>query len=179
MIARSLETGSDTSELPNDHQEVRMKRSESQKVIVLLPFDGYDEWDAEIESSIERDIERLENEEGADEDFLASLKQGDVDYDPIYDEAAKEYVAQFDELASEELGIKLSLRLESWNERGIYASMPIAVAKRLLGPSDKKPQDLGAFTWNELFCDRLSDVDDTTATIFAHLAESTDVFYPM
>jgi hypothetical protein len=81
--------------------------------------------------------------------------------------------------SGEELGIKLSLRLESWNERGIYASMPVAVAKRLLGPSDKDPQDIGPFTWNELFCDRLSDVDDTMQTIFAYLAESTDVFYPI
>ena len=156
-----------------------MKRGRIQKVIVSLPFDGYDDWDAEIERSIEREIERLEDEEGDDGDFLAALKRGDVDYDAIYDQAAAEYVAQFDEVASEELGINLSLRFERWNEGGIFASMPVAVAKRLLGTSDKTPQDLDLLTWNELFCDRLSDVEDTTETIFSHLAESTDVFYPV
>lgn len=96
-----------------------MKRGRIQKVIVSLPFDGYDDWDAEIERSIEREIERLEDEEGDDGDFLAALKRGDVDYDAIYDQAAAEYVAQFDEVASEELGINLSLRFERWNEGGI------------------------------------------------------------
>jgi hypothetical protein len=40
--------------------------------------------------SVERDIDRLEGEEDADEDFLLSSGTVDIDYDAIFEEASKE-----------------------------------------------------------------------------------------
>jgi len=156
-----------------------MSKSEVKTVIVSVPFEGYDEWGAEIERSVERDIERLESDEDSDEDHLAALRAGDVDYDAIYDAAANEYVSEFDELASEELGIKLGLQFESRTESEIFVSMPVASGKRLLGKSEQVLPDLDSLGWNEFLCNGLSDVADTMQRTFANMAESTDVFYPI
>ena len=156
-----------------------MRKSKPQSVIVSLPFNGYGEWDAEIELAIERDIERLEGEEDADNDFLAALKKGDVDYDAIYDDAARKYVSYFDRLASEELKIELGLQFKGRRDFEILATMPAAAAHSLLRKAGYGRKKLDSLEWNALLCNELSDVDETMTDVFAYLAESTDVFFPL
>jgi hypothetical protein len=153
-------------------------RKAAGSIIARLPFDELGEWKDEIDRSVERDIERLEADEDADEDFLISLRNGDIDYDAIFERAATAYVTAFDGSASRELGSALSLRFHHIDGGDIFASMPIAIASRLLRVLDSPAEEVATRDWERLLYEKLENCEGIQQAIFAHLAEATDVFYP-
>ena len=167
------------------------------RVLLRMPFESEGDWEAEIDRSVERDIERLQSEiEEAttphedDRKFLKALEAGDVDYEAILRAAGPEYVTQFSEAASAVLGVDLDLRFETMQfgaDTAIGASMPITVARKLLKAAKESGaversahfDDIDAGGWGDLLERWLPDASDLEERVFADMAESTDVFYPL